>query len=288
MKSQSLRHKKQTNWILALPMYIFSLIFVVIPLIYVIILSFLTRDETWGVVNEFTLSNFTRIFDKVYLQTFLDSIQLAVLTTVICLLLGYPFAYFMAKLKSKWKNICMLLVVVPFWTNALIRIYGWIILLRSKGILNEFLIGIGILEKPIKILYTYPAVLIGMVYSLVPFMILSIYSSVEKMDWTVVEAARDLGATRFQAFWTTTLKMTLPGILSGVILVFVPSVGLFFISDLMGGGKVMLLGNLIKNELMVARDWPFGAALSIMMMCMTLIFIGLYRKVTHTKDLEGL
>ena len=279
---------RKKDWILIAPMALFSLVFVVIPLAYVLVLSFLTRDETWGVVNQFTLSNFARIFDPVYLQTFLDSLKLALSTTVLCLLIGYPFAYFMSRMSKTWKNVCMLLVVVPFWTNALIRIYGWIILLRTKGVINQALLAVGILDKPLKILYTYPAVLIGMVYSLLPFMILSVYSSVEKLDWSVVEAARDLGAGRVTAFFTTTLKMTLPGILSGVVLVFVPSIGLFFISDLLGGGKVMLLGNLIKNQLMVSRDWPVGAALSILMMAMTLIFIGLYRKVTGTDDLEGM
>lgn len=287
MKQKS-SFKKDKNWILAAPMYLFSLLFVIIPLGYIFVLSFLTRDESWGVVNEFTLSNFSRVFDPVYLKTFLDSLKLALATTLISFLIGYPFAYFMSKLSKRWKSLAMLLVVVPFWTNALIRIYGWIILLRTKGILNQFLVGIGILEKPLKILYTYPAVLIGMVYSLLPFMILSIYSSVEKLDWSVVEASRDLGANAVQTFFTVTLKLTLPGILSGVVLVFVPSIGLFFIADLLGGGKIMLLGNLIKNQLMVSRDWPFGAALSIIMMCMTLIFIGLYRKVTHAKDLEGI
>ena len=180
----------------------------------------------------------------------------------------------------------MLLVVVPFWTNALVRIYGWMIILRAKGVLNHLLMSLGLIDTPLKILYTYGAVLLGMVYSLLPFMILPVYTSVEKMDWSLVEAARDLGANAAQAFLTVTLKLTLPGVLSGFVLVFVPSIGLFFISDLLGGGKIMLVGNLIKNQLMQARDWPFGAALSVVMMIMTFAIIFLYRKLTHSSDLE--
>lgn len=278
---------KNKTWIAVAPLYIFSILFVAIPLIYVVVLSFLKKDILWGVTNEFTLDNFKKMFDPVYLKTFADSLKLAFLTTIVTLILGYPFGYFMSKLKFKMRSIMMLLIVVPFWTNALVRIYGWMIILRTNGILNNILISVGIVSEPLKILYTYSAVLIGMVYSLLPFMILSVYTSAEKLDWSLVEAARDLGATRFQAFLTVTLKLTLPGILSGVVLVFVPSIGLFFLADLLGGGKIMLVGNLIKNQLLVARDWPFGAALSVVMMIMTTVIIWLYRKISHTKDLEG-
>lgn len=271
-----------------IPLYLSTIVLVVIPLVYIIILSFLKKDAIWGVTNEFTLNNFIKIFDPIYLKTFIDSLILAFSTTVITLLLGYPFGYFMSKLGTKKRSIVMLLVVIPFWTNALVRIYGWIILLRTNGVLNSILLNLGLIDEPIKILYTYGAVLIGMVYSLLPFMILSIYTSAEKIDWSLIEAARDLGATSFQAFFTITLKLTLPGILSGVVLVFIPSVGLFFISDLLGGGKIMLIGNLIKNQLLVSRDWPFGAALSVVMMVMTLIIIWIYTKVSRTKDLEGM
>jgi len=280
--------KKNKIWLTVLPLYLSAIFLVLIPLLYIVILSFLKKDAVWGVTNEFTLNNFIKIFDPIYLKTFVDSLMLAFLTTIITLFLGYPFGYFMAKLTPKKRSIIMLLVVIPFWTNALVRIYGWIILLRTNGIINNILLNLGLIDEPIKILYTYGAVLIGMVYSLLPFMILSVYTSAEKLDWSLIEAARDLGANRFQAFLTITLKLTLPGILSGVVLVFIPSVGLFFISDLLGGGKIMLLGNLIKNQLLVSRDLPFGAALSLIMMLMTLIIIGIYAKVSHSKDSEGM
>lgn len=194
----------------------------------------------------------------------------------------------MARLEKKARSMMMLLVVIPFWTSALMRMYGWIIIFRSNGLLDKLLMGLGITEDPLKLLYSYPAVLVGMVYSLLPFMILSVYSSTDKMDWSLVEASRDLGATRLQAFLTVTVKMTLPGIMSGIVLVFIPSMGLFFIADILGGGKVMLVGNLIQNQLNNGRDWPFAAALSVVLMIFTSVMIWLYRKVTKVKDLEGL
>lgn len=270
------------------PLYLFTIVFVALPIIYLIVLSFMTRAETWGVVNDFTFDNYRKIWNPVYLNTFRESFQLAILTTICTLVIGYPFGYFMARLEKKARSMMMLLVVIPFWTSALMRMYGWIIIFRSNGLLDKLLMGLGITEDPLKLLYSYPAVLVGMVYSLLPFMILSVYSSTDKMDWSLVEASRDLGATRLQAFLTVTVKMTLPGIMSGIVLVFIPSMGLFFIADILGGGKVMLVGNLIQNQLNNGRDWPFAAALSVVLMIFTSVMIWLYRKVTKVKDLEGL
>lgn len=275
-------------WMTVIPLYGFTILFVALPILYLIVLSFLTRAQTWGVVNQLTLENYARIVKPVYLNTFKESFQLAILTTITTLAVGYPFGYFMARLPKKRKNMMMLLVVIPFWTSALMRMYGWIIIFRSNGILDKLLMWLGVTEKPLKLLYSYPAVLVGMIYSLLPFMILSVYSSTDKMDWSLVEAARDLGATRLEAFLTVTVKMTLPGILSGIVLVFIPSMGLFFIADILGGGKVMLVGNLIQNQLQSGRDWPFAAALSVMLMIFTSIMIWLYRRLSGVKDLEGL
>lgn len=271
-----------------LPMYVWTVLLVAIPLIYILVMSFMRRAETWGVVNEFTTDNYAKILDPVYLKVFGESLWIALLTTVFTLLLGYPFAYFTAKLKTKWRGLVLLLVVVPFWTNSLVRIYGWMILLRSQGVINNMLMGMGVIDAPLKLLYNFGAVLVGMVYALIPFMILAIYNSVEKMDWSIVEAARDLGATKWKAFWSVTVPQTMPGVMAGCVLVFVPSVGLFFLSDLLGGAKTMLLGNLIKNVLLSARDWPFGAALSVVMMAATTLIIYLYKKVSGEQSLEGL
>lgn len=282
--------RKKINgwWLTVAPLYGFTLFFVALPLIYLLILSFLTRAQTWGVVNAFTLDNYLKIVKPVYLNTFKESFQLAILTTVSTLVIGYPFGYFMARLPKKAKSLMMLLVVIPFWTSALMRMYGWIIIFRSNGILDKVLMGLRITDSPLKLLYSYPAVLVGMVYSLLPFMILSVYSSTDKMDWSLVEAARDLGATKWEAFLTVTIKMTLPGILSGIVLVFIPSMGLFFIADILGGGKVMLVGNLIQNQLQSGRDWPFAAALSVVLMIFTSVMIWIYRRAAGVKELEGL
>ncbi|MEG1125126.1 MAG: ABC transporter permease [Oscillospiraceae bacterium] len=279
---------EKSNVFMAMPIYLFTIIFVAGPLIYMVVLSFLKRAEVWGVLSEFTIKNYTDILEPIYLKTFLDSFKLAIISTVIITILGYPFGYFMAKLSAVWKKRMMMLLMIPFWTSALIRLYGWIIILGANGTVDKVLMWLGITKEPLKMLYTYPAVVAGMVYALLPFMIFSVYSSAEKLDWSLVEAARDLGAGAFKAFYTVTLKLTLPGLLSGVILTFIPSMGLFFIADILGGNKVVLVGSVIQEQLMKAHNWPFAAALAVILMILTSLMIAFYRKVTKVKDLEGL
>jgi len=271
-----------------MPLYVFTLLFVLGPLVYLVVLSFLEREEVWGVVNRFTIKNYLSIFEPIYLKTFYESVKLALVSTSLVAIIGYPFGYFMAKLNAVWRKRMMMLLMVPFWISSLIRLYGWIIIFRANGTLDWILMGIGITDAPLKLLYTYPAVAVGMVYALLPFMIFSVYSSAEKLDWSLVEAARDLGATRWQAFRTISLKLTLPGLLSGVVLTFIPSMGLFFIADILGGNKVVLVGNIIQEQLMKAHNWPFAAALSVVLMILTSLMIRMYRLITRVKDLEGL
>lgn len=282
-----MKKRDRHGYLMILPMYLFTLLFVLAPLCYMVILSFLTRAEVWGVVNEVTLNNYRNILTPVYLRTFYESLKLACICMVFIILTGYPFGYFMAKLSAVWKKRVSMLLMIPFWTSALIRMYGWIIIFRSNGVLDKILMGLHITKEPLKLLYTYPAVVVGMVYALVPFMILAVYSSAEKMDWSLVEAARDLGASPVKAFFTVTLKLTMPGLMSGVVLTFIPSMGLFFIADILGGNKVVLVGNLIQEQLMKARNWPFAAALSVVLMILTTVMIYLYRKIAKVKDLEG-
>lgn len=284
-----MKRRKHTGvWLMLAPLYIFTLLFVAGPLIYMVVLSFQQRAEVWGVVHTFTLENYKNILTPVYLQTFAESFKLALTSTALITLIGYPFGYFMAKLSAAWKKRLMLLIMIPFWTNSLIRLYGWIIIFRANGTLDKLLMGLGLTQSPLKLLYTYPAVVVGMVYALLQFMIFAVYSSAEKLDWSLVEAARDLGASPWQAFRTVTLKLTLPGLLSGVILTFIPSMGLFFIADILGGNKVVLVGSLIQDQLMKAHNWPFAAALSVALMIMTTLMIALYKRVTHSEELEGL
>lgn len=283
-----MKKKKSGLFLTVLPLYLFTLCFVVGPLLYMVALSFATNGSGSSTIWSFTLENYKKIVEPVYLKSFVQSFQLAITSTLLIVLMGYPFGYFMAKLSAKWKKRMMLLIMVPFWTSSLIRMYGWILILQAKGVLNGFLMKLGLIEEPLKILYSYPAVVIGMVYALLPFMVLAVYSSVEKMDWSYVEAARDLGANAVKAFFTVTFKLTLPGLLTGVILTFIPSMGLFFIADILGGNKIVLVGSLIQEQMTRGNNWPFAAALAVILMLLTTAMIMAYRKITNAKELEGI
>lgn len=278
---------KSTGVLLA-PMYLFTIIFVGLPFVYLFLLSFLQRAEVWGVDFTFTLENYKRILNPMYLGNFADSFKLAFTSTICIVLLGYPYGYIMGRMNQKWKKRMLLLILIPFFTSALIRLYGWIIVFRSNGVLDKMLMGLDITSKPLKLLYTYPAVVVGMIYALMPFMILAVYSSAEKLDYSLVEAARDLGASPWKAFWTVSFKLTLPGLLSGVVLTFVPSMGLFFIADLLGGNKIVLVGNVIQEQMTKGRNQPFAAALSVILLILTYCILSVYRKITGTSELEGI
>ncbi len=277
--------QKKKNLLPAMPILLWMGLFVGVPLIYALSLSVMTRGPMGNVVFKFTLDNFARIFDPLYIGIFVESMLMALLTSVITLLVGYPFAYFAAKVHAKHKFSVLLLVMIPFWTSSLLRTYGWIMLLANNGIVNTVLLGF--VDEPIRFLYNFGAVLVGTVYMLLPFMILSVYNSVDKLDFSLLEASYDLGAGRFETFVKITLPMTLPGIVGGITLVFIPAVGMFFISDLLGGAKTLLLGNLIRNQIQSARNWPFAAALSVVMVICVLLLIALYRKLQKNAHDEG-
>ena len=230
-------------------------LFVFLPNLMIIGTSFLTRDDASFVKMVFTLDNYTRLLDPLYFEVLLHSLNMALIATLACLVLGYPFAWFLAKLPHKVRPLLLFLLIVPFWTNSLIRIYGLKIFLSTKGYLNEFLLWLGVIDTPIRIMFTPSAVIIGLVYILLPFMVMPLYSSIEKLDKPLLEAARDLGASKLQTF----IRIIIPGCL----LVMLPAMGLFYVSDLMGGAKNLLIGNVIKVQFLNIRDWPFGAATSI-------------------------
>lgn len=288
MKKRKTPGRGRSQWPLLAPIYIFTILFVILPFLYMFLLSFLSRAEVWGVEFDFTLEHYRRILEPLYRNTFLESFRLALISTAAVALIGYPYGYFMARMNAAWKKRMLLLIMIPFWTSALIRLYGWIIVFRSNGVLDKLLMGLHITKEPLKLLYTYPAVVVGMIYALLPFMILAVYSSAEKMDWSLVEASRDLGASSFHAFWTVTFKLTLPGLLSGVVLTFIPSMGLFFIADILGGNKIVLVGNVIQEQITKGRNQPFAAAMSVVLMVLTTLMIRLYRKITGTSRLEGI
>ncbi len=260
-------------------------IFLLIPLAYVILMTVLTKNAYGGMDFIFTLENYRNLFANEYLKVFGDSIWLSLQTTVICLVVGYPFAYILANAPKRWKGFLVMLLMLPFWTNSLIRTYGWNTLLRTEGILNHFLQGVGLIDQPLEMLYTDGAVLLGMVYALLPFTVLPLYTSIEKLDKSLLEAGSDLGASRVHVFTRIIFPLTMPGIFAGSIQTFIPSLGFFFISDMMGGAKTMYIGNLIKNQFLSARNWPFGAALSIVLIVITLILMKLYTRVGSLEDM---
>lgn len=259
-------------------------IFLVIPLALIVVISFATRGQYGDVVYTFSLDKYRALLDRQYLGILLDSIWIAFLTTALTLLLGYPLAYFIARSGTRWKSLFLFLVLVPFWTNFLIRIYAWMILLRGEGVIAGLMHALGLMQGVgaqlfgLIQLYTPGAVLIGMVYEFLPFMILPLYTSLEKLDVSLLEAAADLGARPWRAFLRVTLPLSLPGIVAGSILVFVPAMGMFVVPDLMGGAKTVLVGNLVRNQFLVARDWPLGSAASMVLMVLTLVITLLYTR----------
>ena len=272
-------NKRRSAGLLSIPISVWTFALVGIVLLYIIALSFMKAvPGEYRVEYTFTLENYRKLFSGDYFRVLLNSIVLAFETTVLCLAIGYPFGYFMARTGRRWRGILMLLVIVPFWTNALVRIYGWKILMMGNGPINDVVMALGLAEKPLKLLNTYGAVLLGMVYALIPFMILPTYSSVEKMDWSLVAAARDMGASPARAFLTVTLPLTAPGMMAGIVLVFVPAIGLFFISDLLGGSTAIYAGNLVRDQLLKAKDLPFAATISVVLLALTLIILWIYRR----------
>ncbi|MDC9606313.1 spermidine/putrescine ABC transporter permease PotB [Xenorhabdus griffiniae] len=244
------------------------MLFVFLPNLMIIGTSFLTRDDANLVQMIFSLDNYSRLFDPLYAEVLLHSLNMAIIATLCCLVIGYPFAFFLARMPKKLRSLMLFLLIVPFWTNSLIRIYGLKMFLSTRGYLNDFLMWVGIIDKPFRIMYTPEAVVLGVVYILLPFMVMPLYSSIEKLDKSCLEAARDLGAGKLQTFIRIIVPLTMPGIIAGCLLVLLPAMGLFYVADLMGGAKNLLIGNVIKSQFLNIRDWPFGAATSI---CLTLV-----------------
>jgi spermidine/putrescine transport system permease protein len=266
------------------PIVIWMLSFFIVPLILVLLVSFFTRGQYGNVEYKLTYGNYSKLLNPMYVGILWKSLVISFATTLLCLVLGYPFAYFTARAPKHMRSTLLLLIILPFWTNSLIRTYAWIILLRTEGIINTYLINLHLIKEPIKMLYNDAAVMIGMVYMMFPFMVLPLYSSIERLDFSLIEAASDLGASPVESFLKVTLPLTRSGIVSGCLLVFVPTLGYFFIPDLMGGSKIILISNLIKNQFLSARNWPFGSAISVILIIIMFLMIGLYAKLGGSKD----
>jgi spermidine/putrescine transport system permease protein len=259
--------------------------FLVLPLIYAVAMSFAKSGIYGGIVWEFSVANYADMCNPIYFRVAVKSLKLAFDTSLWCLIISYPFAYILSKISNKWKGLCMLLIMLPFWINGLIRLNGWANVLRDTGLINTALLKLGIIHKPIEMMFTNGAILFGMVYTFFPFMVLPILTSISKIDKNLIEAAQDLGATRIKTFIRVIFPLTVPGVFAGVIQVFIPSLGAFYISDIMGGGNTTLIGNLIKNQFLSARNWPLGAAFSVAMILFTLIVMRLYSKVGNLEDM---
>lgn len=280
---------KQTEvfrWVTIVPVTVWLWLWVLLPTLMVLAVSFASRDPDQLVDWTFSLDSYRRLLDPLYLQVFWDSFWLAGITAIICLLVGFPFAWWLARLTPRWRALALFLIIIPFWTNSLIRTYAIKLILGKQGIINTVLKSIGLIEAPLDMLYTPGAVICGLVYILFPFMVLPLYSNLEKLDDSLIEAARDLGATRLKVLRKIIIPLTMPGIVAGTLIVFLPAMGMFYISDLLGGAKNLLLGNIIKNQFLSSMDWPFGSAISIaMILLMGLLMLAYFqasRRINRT------
>jgi spermidine/putrescine transport system permease protein len=259
------------------PTAILMAITMLAPLAIIVVYSLMTRGAYGGVELPWTSENFTRLWDPVYGVIFLRSLWIAAVATVLCLVLGFPLAMFIARSGTR-KNLYLSLVILPFWTSFLIRTYAWMFLLRDTGIINSALQALRIIRAPLPLLYNDGAVILGLVYGFLPFMVLPLYATLERLDPSLLEAAADLGARPWRALVSVTLPLCAPGIRAGAILVFVPCLGTYLTSDLLGGSKTVLIGNVIQNQFTAARDWPFGAALSLALMAIAMLLLFAVRR----------
>jgi spermidine/putrescine transport system permease protein len=256
-------------------------LFVLYPQLLILITSLLTRGEQQLIIPPFTLDNYYRLADPLYTAVLGHSLFMATVATLSCLLIGYPFALFLTTQTPARQQCLLLLLVIPFWTNSLVRLYAFKLLIGTKGVLNTLLLTLGLIKTPLKVIYTPLAVILGLVYILLPFMILPLYATLEKLDWSYLEAAKDLGANAWQRLIRIVLPLTFPGIVSGCLLVFLPAMGLFYVADLLGGAKHLLIGNVIKNQFLNARDWPFGAATSVSLTLLIGLLLLLYHRLSR-------
>lgn len=259
-------------------------IFAFIPIILTLVTSFLTPDANNIVSFSFTLDNYIKIFNSSYFHILIKSLYLATSCTLICLIMGYPFAFTIARTNSKHRSLLLLLVIIPFWTSSLIRTYAIMAIIKAKGVINTLLLTLGIIHHPLQILYSYTAVLTGCVYDLLPFMILPLYANIEKLNQEYLEAARDLGANKLTTFIKIIMPLTMPGIIAGSLLVFLPAMTMFYIPVLLGGAKNLLIGNLIEHQFLTINNWPLGSAISICISLLMCIFIFFYWRKTKNKE----
>ncbi len=266
------------------PMSLWTVLFFVFPFIYIILVSFCSRDQFGNIVYSFSLGAYKTLTKAVYLQVIFRTLKMAAIVTVLVTLIAYPYAYFCSRASKKIQNLLIIAVMIPFWINSLLRIYAIMNFTSKNGLINNFLMGMGIIKEPIQILYTTGAVYFGLVYSLVPMMVMPLYSCLEKIDPAVLEAGRDLGCSSGQLFRKVIFPLSIPGIMGGLVLVFVPAMFNFYIADALGGGKTIIIGNLISSQFSTAKNWPLGAALSVVVMIISTAIIMIKNKIERARS----
>lgn len=280
------RHSRLPVLAQAGPVSLWMILFVTIPMLFVIYISFMTRGTFGGVEYVFSIDSYQTLLDVIYFKVIAKSFRVAVVTTVLCLLVGYPFAYYIARKPPEVASRLIMLIMIPFWTNSLMRLNSWLLLFQTSGPVNNFLQWTGLVDRPITFIYTDGLVVLGLITNMLPFAVLPLYSSIEKLQKSLLEASADLGATPSQTFFKVTLPLTFPGIFSAIILVFIPSLGIYTVSDILGGGKVLYIGNIIKNQFGSIRNWPLGAALSVLLLVITGLLIFIYTRFAKIEDME--
>ena len=295
MSSIAFRRRAQLGLLLG-PVSLFLAVFFLGPLAIMIVTSFLAPGLYGGVEWTWYPHNYGRIlgfadpmfedFDPVYIAIFLRSLKIAAITVIATLLVCYPAAFCISRLSERWKNFCLFLITLPFFTSLIVRLFIWVLILRQTGLVNEVLLGTGVIARPLELIYTDGAIVLGMVYVFIPFMFMPVYASVEKLDWTLVRASLDLGAGPIRTVLRIILPLTAPGIAGGAVIVFIPALGNFVVPAILGGAKVMMLGNLIEQQFLAARNWPFGSALAMMVMCVMLVLLFAYVIVSGRRGLD--
>lgn len=285
-KKRDLKRNTLPALAMAGPVSLWMIIFVTIPMIFVIYISFMSRGVFGDVVYQFSGESYQTMLDTTYFKVILKSLKVAAFTTALCLLAGYPFAYFIARKRRDVASKLITLIMIPFWTNSLMRLNSWLLIFQTNGPVNHFLQAVGLVKEPVTFIYTDPLVVLGMITNMLPFAVLPLYSCIEKLDKSLLEASSDLGANPKTTFLKVTLPLTFPGIFSAIILVFIPSLGIYTVSDMLGGGKVLYIGNIIKNQFGSIRNWPLGAALSVLLILITGLLIFIYTRFASIEDME--
>ena len=284
------RFKQKTFPVLAMagPVSIWMILFVTLPILYIIYISFMSRGVFGDVVYKFSLDSYQTLLDTTYFKVIVKSVKAASITTVLCLLLAYPFAYYIASKPKEVASKLIMLMMIPFWTNSLMRLNSWLLLFQTSGPVNNLLQSVGLIDEPMRFVYTDGLVMVGLITSMLPFAVLPMYSSIEKLSHSLLEASADLGASKLATFFRVALPLTFPGIFSSIILVFIPSLGIYYVTDMLGGGKVLYIGNIIKNQFGAIRNWPLGAALSVLLIVITGLLIFIYTRFAKIEDMEVL